>query len=100
MYTNTQPGDYLVELSLPSGETLGPLGYTLPVLRQKGEVPQPQPNRALLETLAQTTGGSLNPDISSLMQPLSEPEQQPFLPYLIPLAMGIYLLELLVRRLV
>ena len=100
VYTNTQPGDYLVELSLPSGETLGPLGYTLPVLRQKGEVPQPQPNRALLETLAQTTGGSLNPDISSLMQPLSEPEQQPFLPYLIPLAMGIYLLELLVRRLV
>jgi uncharacterized membrane protein len=98
MYTNTQPGDYRVEITLPSGETLGPLGYTLPALRQKGEVPQPQPNMALLETLAQTTGGSVNPDVDSLLQPVSEPEQQPFLPYLIPLAMGLYLLELLVRR--
>ena len=98
VYTNTQPGDYRVELSLASGETLGPLGYTLPALHQKREVPQPQPNIASLEILAQTTGGSLNPDIASLIQPLSEPQQQPFLPYLIPLAIGLYLLELLVRR--
>ena len=98
VHTNTQPGDYRVELTLPSGETLGPLGYTLPAVHQKGEVPQPQPNIALLETLAQTTGGSLYPDIASLIQPVGEPAQQPFLPYLIPLAMGLYLLELLVRR--
>lgn len=100
VYASTQPGDYRVELTLPSGETLGPLGYTLPELRQAGEAPQPQANMALLETLAQATGGSVNPDVSTLVQPVSEPEQQPLLPYLIPLAMGLYLLELLVRRMV
>ena len=98
--TSSQPGDYRVELTLPSGETLGPLGYTLPELRHVDEAPQPQPNLALLETLARATGGSVNPDVSALTQPVSEPAQQPLLPYLIPLAMGLYLFELLVRRVV
>ena len=100
VYMSPQPGDYRVELSLPSGETLGPLGYTLPELLHIDETPQPQPNIALLETLAQATGGSVSPDISALTQPVSAPEPQSLLPYLIPLAMGLYLFELLVRRVV
>ena len=98
-YPTTKEGDYRLTVTLPSGETLGPLGYTLPPLRPR-EVPQPQPNLPLLETLAQATGGSMNPDLATLVQPISPPEQRPLLPYLIPLAMVLYFIELLVRRMV
>ncbi|MGE0820515.1 MAG: VWA domain-containing protein [Candidatus Binatia bacterium] len=91
------PGDYRVEVTLPSGENLGPLGYTLPP-RRATEVPQPQPNMPLLEALAQATAGAINPNVSALEQPVAPPEPQPLLPYLIPLAMALYFLELLVRR--
>lgn len=91
-------GDYRVEVTLPSGEKVGPLGYTVPP-RRTGETPQPQPNLSLLEALASATGGGINPDVSTLMQPTSPPEQQSLLPYLIPLAMMLYFLELIVRRL-
>ncbi|MGH8009716.1 MAG: glutamine amidotransferase, partial [Candidatus Binatia bacterium] len=96
-HSTTLAGDYRLTVTLPSGETLGPLGYTLPPLRAR-EVPQPQPNLSLLETLARATDGSVNPDIATLVQPISPPEQQPLLPYLIPLAMALYFIELLVRR--
>ena len=114
VYPDPQPGDYRIEVRLPSGETLGPLGYTVPALG-RGEVPRPQPNLVLLETLAQATGGSLNPDPSDVVhrgrnmssdrtegdtfRPSVSPlRPQPFLPYLIPLAIGLYVLELLARR--
>jgi hypothetical protein len=97
IFPTPQAGDYRVEVTLPSGEKIGPLGYTLPP-RRIGETPQPQPNLPLLEALAQATGGSLNLDVSTLVQPTSPPEQQPLLPYLIPLAMAVYFIELLVRR--
>jgi uncharacterized membrane protein len=97
--TNPTSGDYRVEVILPSGEKVGPLGYTVPP-RQTGETPQPQPNFSLLEALASATGGSVNPDLSTLTQPTSPPEPQPLLPYLIPLAMAIYFVELLLRRLI
>ena len=97
VYPDPQPGDYRVELRLPSGQTLGPLGYTVPA-RDRREVPRPQPNLVLLETLAQATGGSLNPDRSGLVHPVGPPRPQPLLPYLIPLAVGLYVLELLARR--
>jgi len=97
IYQTGKADDYRVEITLPSGETLGPLGYTLPP-RRAAEVPQPQPNLPLLESLAHATGGSLNPDTASLSQPVAPPEQRPLLPYLIPLAMALYFLELLTRR--
>ncbi len=93
------PGDYRVEVTLPTGEKLGPLGYTVPP-RRSGETPQPQPNLPLLETLARATGGGVNPDISTLSQPTSPPQQQSLLPSLISLAMALYFVELLVRRMV
>lgn len=99
VFATTTAGDYRVEVTLPSGEKLGPLGYTLPP-RRAVETPQPQPNLPLLETLAQATGGSISPDVDALVQPVGPPEQQPLLPYLIPLAMAIYFVELLVRRVV
>ena len=93
----TAAGDYQVEVTTPSGERLGPFGYTLPPPRA-AEVPQPQANLPLLEALARGTDGAVSPDVSSLVRPVSPPEPYPLLPYLIPLAMGLYFLELLVRR--
>ncbi len=96
-YDTTKTGDYRVEVTLPSGEKLGPLGYTLPP-RRPVETPQPQANLPLLDTLAHATGGSLSPDVTTVVHPVGPPEPRPLLPYLIPLAMGLYFLELLVRR--
>ena len=99
VYATPQPGDYRIELYLPSGETLGPLGYTVPAPNPTREVPQPEPNLVLLESLAHTTGGSLNPDPDHIVYATGPPQSQPLLPYLLPLAVGLYLLELVVRRL-
>jgi uncharacterized membrane protein len=96
-YRTTKAGDYQVEVTTPSGERLGPFGYTLPP-PHAAEVPQPQPNLPLLEALARETDGAVNPDVSSLVRPVSPPEPHSLLPYLIPLAMALYFLELLVRR--
>lgn len=98
-YTAARAGDYRIEIILPSGDTLGPFGYTLPPQRPL-ETPQPRPNLTLLETLARMTNGSLAPDVARIAQPVSPPEPRPLLPYLIPLAMALYLLELLARRMV
>jgi Ca-activated chloride channel homolog len=97
VYQTSAPGDYRIDVTLPDGAMLGPLGYTLPPLRPR-EAPQPQSNLPLLETLARATGGSINPDVSTIVQPIGPPAQQPLLPYLIPLAMALYFVELLVRR--
>jgi hypothetical protein len=97
MHQTTTAGDYRVEVTLPSGERMGPVGYTLPS-PHVAEVPQAQPNLPLLEALARETDGALNPDVASLVPPVAPPEPYPLLPYLIPLAMALYFLELLVRR--
>jgi uncharacterized membrane protein len=99
LLTNPQAGDYRIEITTPSGEKIGPLGYTMPPRSAGGEQPQPQPNFSLLEALASATGGSVNPDLAALVQPTSPPKPQPLLPYLLPLAMALYFLELLLRRL-
>jgi len=99
VYQTTKAGDYRVDVTLPTGENLGPLGYTLP-RQNAAEVPQPQPNVPLLEALADATGGAINPDVASLVLPVAPPEQHSLLPYLIPLAMAVYFLELLMRRMV
>ena len=91
-------GDYTLEGILPSGEQFGPLGYTLPRLRPR-EAPQPQPNLRLFETLVEATGGGLNPELATLSPPFGPAEQLPLWPYLIPLAMTLYLVELVIRRL-
>jgi hypothetical protein len=96
--TNPQAGDYRIDVTVPSGEKIGPLGYTVPP-RRTGETPQPQPNLPLLGALASATGGSINPNLATLVQPTSPPEQQPLLPYLIPLAIFLYFVELILRRL-
>jgi hypothetical protein len=98
MLADPQSGDYRVEVVLPSGEKIGPLGYTVPP-RLTGEAPQPQANLSLLTALAAATGGGVNPDVSALIQPTSPPEHLSLLPYLISVAMALYFLELLVRRL-
>ena len=100
VYQTTKSGDYRVDVTLPNGENLGPLGYTLPRQNNIAEVPQPQPNTLLLEALVTATGGAVNPDPTSLVLPVAAPEPHSLLPYLIPLAMAVYFLELLIRRLV
>lgn len=97
-YDTRVSGDYTLEGSLPSGERFGPLGYTLPRLQPR-EAPQPQPNLRLFETLVAATGGALNPEPATLSPPLGPAEQLPLWPYLIPLAMVLYLVELVIRRL-
>lgn len=97
-YDTRVSGDYSLEGTLPSGERFGPLGYTLPRLRPR-EAPQPQPNLRLFETLVEATGGALNPELATLSPPLGPAEQLPLWPYLIPLAMALYLVELVIRRL-
>jgi uncharacterized membrane protein len=97
-YATTAPGDYRVEVTLPTGEKLGPFGYTLPP-RRPMEIPQLQPNLPLLQALARATDGSVSPEVATVVQPTAPARQQPLLPYLIPLAMALYFLELLVRRL-
>ena len=96
-YDTRLAGDYTLEGSLPGGERFGPLGYTLPRLRPR-EAPQPQPNLRLFEALAEATGGALKPELASLNPPLGPAEQLPLWPYLIPLAMSLYLVELVMRR--
>ena len=97
-YDTRMSGDYSLEGTLPSGERFGPLGYTLPRLRPR-EAPQFQSNIRLFETLAEATGGALDPDLATLNPPLGPAEQLPLWPYLIPLAMALYLVELMIRRL-
>ncbi len=97
-YDTRTSGDYSLEGTFPSGERFGPLGYTLPRLQPR-ETPQPRPNIRLFETLVEATGGALNPELATLSPPLGPAEQLPLWPYLIPLAMTFYLVELIIRRL-
>ena len=114
-YDTRTSGDYSLEGTLPSGERFGPLGYTLPRLRPR-ETPQSQPNLRLFETLVEATGGVLNPELATLSPPqrvnvssntqayaghvysFGPAEQLLLWPYLIPLAMALYLVELMIRQ--
>ena len=98
-YATKTEGDYRLQVTLPTGEDLGPLKYTLPPAHS-AEVPKPLPNLDLLETIAKATGGSLPPDFASVPQPEGALETHPLLPYLISLAMALYLVELIVRRVI
>ena len=91
-------GTYRFMLTLPTGERLGPLGYTLSAPRAL-ETPRPLPNVHLLEALADATGTSLIADPASLPAGEGRAESLPLLPHLIGLAMALYLADLILRRL-
>ncbi len=79
--------------------TFPPLAYTVsPAVT--AELPRPEPNYALLETLASATGGRLNPSAAevALARPTLE-RRESLNPYLIVTAMIILIAEALVRRL-
>jgi Ca-activated chloride channel homolog len=93
------PGDYRVELRGSRGAiTETPLGFTVPS-SATGEVPQREPNTALLETLARETGGEINP-AQGRVEPAPTPQtRSPLAPLLLPIALVLFLIELIVRRL-
>jgi hypothetical protein len=92
-------GDYRVDVHAGRGSvTETPLGYTVPNTATV-ERPRREPNWALLDEIARTTGGEVNatPD---RIKPAPTPEgKEPLAPVLLPVAMAIFLLELIVRRL-
>lgn len=90
------PGDYTLSVVLPTGEQLGPFGYTLP--SRPREAPRQQANLKLLDKLAVATGGALSPDPAALHPPAGPLRRRPLLPYLVGLAMVVYVLEVFFRR--
>jgi hypothetical protein len=97
------PGDYRIEIAEERrGRRIAypPVGYSLPY-ELNSEVPRPEFNLKLLSTLAQNSGGEINPksiqsstkqDVTHSYRPLRQP--------LIIWAFGLFLLEIAVRRLV
>lgn len=95
------PGDYRIELAEERGGqriAYPPVGYTLP-FDPKTEVPRPDFNLALLEKLARLTEGEIN------ATPREKPNSleivrasTPLRPYLIFMAMTLFLLEIIARR--
>ena len=96
------PGDYRIELT---EERRGrpvvypPVGYTLPY-ELNSEFPRPEFNLSLLNTLAQASGGEINP------KPLESPQKQslvntyrPLRSAFIVLAAVFFLLEIAIRKL-
>lgn len=97
VHVSAAPGDYTLSVALPTGERRGPLGYTIPA-RQRSEAPQPQANLALLDALAAGTGGRLNPDPATL-RPVAGPlRRTPLLPFLLGVALAVYVLEIFLRQ--
>jgi hypothetical protein len=93
-----QPGTYRFVLTLPTGERLGPLAYTVSATGVP-EAPRPRPNLELLEALARVAGTALVTDAASLPRSEGPPERRPLLPYVAALAMALYLADLTWRRL-
>jgi len=98
-YATQTPGDYRVELRGSQGAiTETPLGFTIPSAAI-GEIPRREPNWTLLETLARETGGEVNPKPEHV-EPAPTPETRtPLAPMLLAIALILFLLELIVRRL-
>lgn len=97
------PGDYRIELAEERrGRHIAypPVGYSLPY-ELNSEVPRPEFNLKLLSTLAQTSGGEINPrSIQSSTKPEVTKSYRPLRQPLIIWAFGLFLLEVAVRRLV
>jgi len=96
------PGDYRIDLTEERrGRRVAypPIGYSLPY-ELNGEFPRPDYNLALLSTLAQTSGGEINPrfiesaekqTVTNTYRPLRQP--------LIILAAALFLFEIALRKL-
>lgn len=97
----TSPGDYRIDLvEERPGKRLSypPIGYTLPS-SPKGEMPMADFNIPLLEKLARSTGGAINPeDPSRLETQRVVRTAYPLRSYLIFLAPVLFLLEVIFRR--
>ena len=95
------PGDYRIELfEERGGRSVGypPVGYTLP-FDPKAEIPHGEMNLSLLEQLARSTGGEINPkwrEKAGKVQVVRA--SQPFRARLIFLALALFLLEIIARR--
>ena len=97
VHAHAAPGDYVLSVALPTGERHGPLGYTIPAGHRR-EAPRPQANLALLDALAAGTGGRLNPDHAALRPSAGPVRRTPLLPFLLGLALAVYVLEIFVRQ--
>jgi uncharacterized membrane protein len=97
------PGDYRIEIAEESrGRRIAypPVGYSLPY-ELNSEVPRPEFNLKLLTTLAQNSGGEVNPKTAQTsLKPEVTKSYRPLRQPLIIWAFGLFLLEIAVRRLV
>lgn len=99
---NRGPGDYRVDLTEEgSGRGLAypTIGYTVPY-QDNTERPRLEFNNRLLDQLAQVTGGTINPRVSKGVPAEHVTySYQPFRNALIALVFGLFLLEIVLRRL-
>ena len=92
-------GDYRIDIRAARGSaTESPLGYTIPK-SATAERPRREPNWQLLEEIARSTGGEVNPPLDRIKPAPTPEEKVPLAPFLLPAAMGVFLLELVMRRL-
>jgi hypothetical protein len=95
------PGDYRIALVEGAGDkdTSFPLlGYTLP-FDPRVEAPRDHFNAALLEKLAQRTGGSINPDLGLQVKPVEfQRVSESLRSFPMLLAIILFLLETFLRR--
>lgn len=95
------PGDYRIELVEDRGGqkiSYPPLGYTLP-FDPKMEIPRGAWNLPLLEQLARLTGGEINAAPREKAKNFEVTRaSKPLRPYLIFVALTLFLLEIIVRR--
>ncbi|HEY2988377.1 MAG TPA: VWA domain-containing protein [Candidatus Binatia bacterium] len=96
----TAPADYRIDLREERGRrtvSYPPVGYTLPV-KAKGEVFKDAFNLALLERVAESTGGTINPALARNDQTENfAPKITPLRSYLIFLCALFFLLEIFFR---
>lgn len=90
-------GDYTVTITLPTGDTVGPFGYTLPP-HASPEYQRSQPNLRLLNALAHETNGAINPRREDIVLDEAPTTRKSLLPFVILAAMVLYLLEIIITR--
>ena len=95
------PGDYRIELFQEKGDrsvAYPPVGYTFPP-DLKAEVPRGEVNLSLLEHIARSSGGEINPKWQEKAKKIETVRaSRPFRAQLVFLALSLFLLEILVRR--
>ena len=96
-----RPGDYrigLIEERRRQRLSYPPLGYTL-AFDPKSEIPQNEFNIPLLEQLARSTGGAINPRGEEELKTQEIIRSfKPLRSYLVFLALTLFLVEVIFRR--